>query len=158
MYFEEFANFTMTQWICFPLGCFITIYGVWVLSSREMQHDVSYTYNRDQHLNHLTPYNFPPVQAGAPPVPPAPPSTIADPDLAPDVVTPSGISSSHVHSCFEPEFCPVKSPAQVLQRASSIGTGPCFYTSNVVVCAPCTFSLSHFSHNHVVVVVAIDKQ
>ncbi|KAF0688254.1 Aste57867_20124 [Aphanomyces stellatus] len=40
VYFEEFKMFTQVQWLCFPLGVFITICGVAILSKREMHQDV----------------------------------------------------------------------------------------------------------------------
>ncbi|ETV95552.1 hypothetical protein, variant [Aphanomyces invadans] len=55
VYFEEFKDFSTTQWIVFPLGVLVTIAGVVVLSSRDMEHD-----------------------AGAPTVPPPPSSTSTD--------------------------------------------------------------------------------
>ncbi|EQC40964.1 hypothetical protein SDRG_02027 [Saprolegnia diclina VS20] len=114
IYFQEFKDYTVTQYICFPLGVFITIYGVWVLSSREMQHD-----------------------AGAPPVPPAPPSSadsICHAELQPNMPGSNMVrrNSSSFRVVMEPEFCPVSNPAQLLERSSSIG-GSFYATQSVLM-------------------------
>ncbi|OQS02693.1 hypothetical protein THRCLA_04950 [Thraustotheca clavata] len=113
VYFEEFKDYNVTQYICFPLGVFITIYGVWVLSSREMEHD-----------------------AGAPPVQPAPPTSqdsICHAVLQVAIPDSNRVrrNSNSFRVVMEPEFCPVSNPQQLLVRSSSLGAT--FYTTQSVL-------------------------
>ncbi|CAK4607863.1 unnamed protein product [Aphanomyces euteiches] len=114
VYFEEFKNFSTTQWIVFPIGVLITIAGVIVLSSREMEHD-----------------------AGAPvdPLPPASSSAENVNDIhlhASHLQRRNSNSISNSFRVLEPEFCPVSNPAQMLTRSSSVG-GVFYSTQSVVM-------------------------
>lgn len=42
-YFAEFASFTMTKWIMFPGGLFLTLLGVYLLSARKMTKEIDRT-------------------------------------------------------------------------------------------------------------------
>ncbi|ETV95553.1 hypothetical protein H310_10995 [Aphanomyces invadans] len=116
VYFEEFKHFTTTQWIVFPLGVLITIAGVVVLSSREMEHD-----------------------AGAP-AGPSPTTTPGDVvgetiQLQASRVELQRHNSGSITNSFrvlEPEFCPVVNQAQLLSRSSSVG-GAFYSTQSVVI-------------------------
>ncbi|RHZ29050.1 hypothetical protein DYB26_014476, partial [Aphanomyces astaci] len=110
VYFEEFKDFTMTQWIVFPIGVLITIAGVVVLSSRDMEHD-----------------------AGAPAS--FTDSSMVDIHLPPVRNELHRCNSGSFTSSFrvlEPEFCPAANPAQLLSRSSSVG-GVFYSTQSVVM-------------------------
>ncbi|ETV81337.1 hypothetical protein H257_05884 [Aphanomyces astaci] len=117
VYFEEFKDFTMTQWIVFPIGVLITIAGVIVLSSRDMAHDAGA-----------------PAEPAAPPPPPST-DTVGEFNLQTSRVDLQRRNSGSFTNSFrvlEPEFCPAANPAQLLSRSSSVG-GVFYSTQSVVM-------------------------
>ncbi|KAF0688255.1 Aste57867_20125 [Aphanomyces stellatus] len=105
VYFQEFKNFDTTQWIVFPVGVLITIAGVIVLSSREMQHDAG------------APVQTPPQSSST--------ENLGDIHIQglqhPELVRRNSSSITSSLRVLEPEFCPVSNPAQLLTRSSSVG-------------------------------------